>query len=191
VNRIQNGAQIGIRQARSADRDAIRDFLTGLSPQTRYQRFFTGAPGASAATLRRLAGDGDHIDAVVATVADTIIGHAMAADTTDPAGLHMTEIGVAVTDGQQGQGVGSALTRALAARARARGVTTVAMDVLAENRRVLAMIAGAWPAADYELSGAFVTVHAALARPREERTRRVAAEGIAAEGIAAGLLRVD
>jgi GNAT superfamily N-acetyltransferase len=167
VNRIQDEAPIGIRQACSADRDAIRDFLTGLSAQTRYQRFFTGAPGASAATLRRLAGDGDHIDAVVATVADTIIGHAMAADTTDPAGLHMTEIGVAVTDGRQGQGVGSALTRALAARARARGVTTVAMDVLADNRKVLAMIAGAWPAADYELSGAFVTVHAALARRRE------------------------
>lgn len=165
MNQIQDGTQIGIRQACSADRDAIRDFVAGMSPRTRYLRFFTGAPAVTAATLGRLAGDGDHIDAVVATESDMIIGHAMAADTTDPSGAAMTEIGVAVTDGRQGQGVGSALTRALAARAQARGVTTLAMDVLADNRAVLSMIADAWPAAACEQSGPFVTIHAPLHRP--------------------------
>jgi GNAT superfamily N-acetyltransferase len=85
------------------------------------------------------------------------------------AGAHIAEIGVAVTDTRQGRGVGSALTRELAARARARGATTVAMDVLAENRRVLSMIAGHWPAADYDRSGAYVTIAAPL--PQRGRGR--------------------
>jgi GNAT superfamily N-acetyltransferase len=157
----------GIRQASSGDCEAIKDFLAGLSPRTRYLRFFTGAPAASTAALRRLAGDGEGVDAVVATEAGTIIGHAMAADTTDPVGARVTEIGVAVTDSRQGQGVGTALTRELALRARARGATALAMDVLAENRRVMTMIADHWPAAHYDRSGPYVTIYAGLTRPGE------------------------
>jgi hypothetical protein len=36
------------------------------------------------------------------------------------------------------------------------------MEVMAENRRVLAMIASRWPGACHERSGAYVTVHARL-----------------------------
>jgi GNAT superfamily N-acetyltransferase len=161
----KTGAGVAIRRADSGDREAIKAFVAGLSPQTRYLRFFTGAPAASTAALRRMAGDGENIDALVATEAGAIIGHAMAADTTGPAGARVAEIGVAVTDTRQGQGVGKALTRELAARARARGATALAMDVLAENRRVLAMIAGRWPAAHYAHSSTYVTVYAGLARP--------------------------
>jgi GNAT superfamily N-acetyltransferase len=156
------GTRIGIRVARSGDCEAIKSFLAGLSPRSRYLRFFTGAPTASTATLRRLAGDGENVEAIVATEAGAIIGHAMAADTTGPTGARVTEIGVAVTDTRQGRGVGTALTRELAQRARARGVTVLAMDVLAENRRVLAMIAGHWPAAHYDQSGTCVTVYTGL-----------------------------
>jgi GNAT superfamily N-acetyltransferase len=175
VIRIQAGARpaadesrVGIRQASSGDCAAIKDFLDGLSPRTRYLRFFSGSPSASAATLRRLAGDGENIDAVVATEAGTIIGHAMAADTTGPAGARVSEIGVAVTDTRQGHGVGSALTRELAQRARARGATAIAMDVLAENRQVMAMIADHMPAAHYDRSGPYVTIYAGLAQAGEQ-----------------------
>lgn len=57
--------------------------------------------------------------------------------------------------------------RALTARAQARGAATVVMDVLAGNRRVLTMIADHWPAAQYDHSAAYVTIHAPL--PRYER----------------------
>ena len=57
----------------------------------------------------------------------------------------MTDIGVVVADAWQGQGVGSALVRALVSRAQARGVTSLSMDVLPGNHRVLAMIAGTGP----------------------------------------------
>jgi GNAT superfamily N-acetyltransferase len=165
-----------IRQACYSDHPAIRDFLGGLSLRARYLRFFTGAVSASPAMLRVLAGGGDHIDVVVAIEGGVIIGHAMASDAAGADGVPVTEIGVVVTDARQGQGIGSALLRALAARAQARGISTVTMDVLAENRQVLAMIGRYWPAARQEMSGAYVTVHARLQQPgrqmspsREER----------------------
>src|SRR5487761_1098202 len=131
VNRIQDDetGRIGIRQACVADCAALGDFLAALSPQTRYLRFFTGAPRATASTLRLLAGGGDNIDAVVATEGGTIIGHAMAVDCTSCPGTRAAEIGVMVADARQRQGIGSALTRELAARSLARGVNTFVMDV--------------------------------------------------------------
>jgi len=175
VDACQRGPEI--RQACYSDHPAIRDFLGGLSLRARYLRFFTGAVSASPAMLRVLAGGGDHIDVVVAVEDDVIIGHAMASDVAGPGGVPVTEIGVVVTDARQGQGVGSALLRTLAARAQARGISTVTMEVLAENRQVLGMIAHYWPAARQEMSGAYVTVNASLPQPgrrvsphlREER----------------------
>lgn len=151
-----------MRQARGGDCEAIRVFLAGLSPRTRYLRFFTGAPSVTAAMLRLLAGGAPGTDVVVATAAGVIIGHAMAADAAGRHGTRVTDIGVAVADAWQGQGVGSALMSAVADAARARGSSTLVMDVLAENRQVLAMIAHRWPAAQYDTSGGYVTVHARL-----------------------------
>jgi ribosomal protein S18 acetylase RimI-like enzyme len=165
-----NRTQVGIRQACYTDHAALRDFIGGLSPRARYLRFFTGAVSTSPAMLRLLAGGGDHIDAVVAVENGVIIGHAMASDGTCPGGGRVTEIGVVVTDARQGQGVGSALIRALAARAQARGITAATMDVLAENRQVLAMVAHYWPAARHHRSGPYVSIQARL--PGQQRRRR-------------------
>jgi ribosomal protein S18 acetylase RimI-like enzyme len=164
-----NRTQVGIRQACYADHAALRDFIGGLSPRARYLRFFTGAVSTNPAMLRLLAGGGDHIDAVVAVENSVIIGHAMASDCTGPGGGRVTEIGVVVTDARQGQGVGSALIRTLAARAQARGITTATMDVLAENRQVLAMVARRWPAARHQQSGPYVSIQARLPQPGRQR----------------------
>jgi acetyltransferase len=122
--------------------------------------------------LRILAGGGDHIDAVVAVENGAIIGHAMASDMTGPGASHVTEIGVVVTDARQGRGIGSALVRTLVARALTRGVTTATMDVLAENRQVLAMIDHYWPAARQDRSGPYITLQACLPLPGQSRTPR-------------------
>jgi GNAT superfamily N-acetyltransferase len=177
--------QIGIRQACSSDRDAIGDFLAGLSLRTRYRRFFAGVMPVTTAMLRRLAGGGmaggdtassdmggdDRIDALLATEDGAIIGHAMAADTRGPSGAQVTEIGVVVADARQGRGVGSALVRALADRAQARGATVIVMDVLAENREALAMITHHFPAARHDRSGPYVTIHISLPRYQEKQLR--------------------
>ena len=181
-----------IRRPDSADLAALTCFFAGLSIQTRVQRFF--APVWPTTALIRLAcgwaddraggenraggsnarGRAGHTDALVATVGGVIIGHAMAADR--PAGQpadpgagppgQVTEIGVVVADAWQGQGVGSALVRALVSRARARGVTSLTMDVLPGNRDVLAMIAGHWAAARTRRGADCVTIQAGLAPDR-------------------------
>jgi len=151
-----------IRPARCGDRDAIREFLDGLSLRTRYLRFFTGAASGGSSLLGVLTGSRGNIDAVVATENGTIIGHAMAADVADPGGRHVVEIGVMVADARQGRGVGSALVRAVVDRAQCRGATAVAMEVLAENRQVLTMITKHWPAAYHRHSGVYVTIRAGM-----------------------------
>ena len=98
-----------------------------------------------------------------------IIGHALAAGRAGPRGARTADVGVAVADAWQGLGVGSALMRALITGARARGVTSLTMDVLPGNRRVLAIIADHWPAARTEDSADFVTFRARLPRHREHR----------------------
>lgn len=166
MRRTQVGARqrgdFAIRRPCVADHEAIREFLTGLSPRARYLRFFSGAAPASQAMLRILAGGAAHTDVLVAVENDVIIGHAMAGDRTGPGGARLTEIGVVVADARRGAGVGSALVRGVLARARTRGATAVVMEVLAENRQVLTMISDHWPVASQERSGAYITISARL-----------------------------
>jgi GNAT superfamily N-acetyltransferase len=155
MNRIQ------IRQAGSTDRAALGDFLAGLSTRSRYYRFFASSVPASPAMLNVMDGGG-RADAIVAVRDGAIIGHAMAVDSPGPDGALVSDLGVVVADAWQGQGVGSRLMRTLACRARARGATSVTMDVLAENRPMLSMITGYWPAARQHRNGPYLTIRAPL-----------------------------
>jgi ribosomal protein S18 acetylase RimI-like enzyme len=140
------GIAAAIRPARAADLPALADFFAGLSTQARYLRFFSPlTPGLS--LLRLLSGGGGTTDAVLATCGGVIIGHGMAADSPGSCGARTTDIGVVVADAWQGQGVGSALVRALITGAQVRGVTSVTMDVMHGNDRAVAMIKGHWPTA--------------------------------------------
>jgi GNAT superfamily N-acetyltransferase len=176
-----------IRPAEAADTDALRVFLTGLSLRTRYLRFFAGVLPVNPAFLARMTGcatpRGERVDALVVTAAadggpcpgpEVVIGHGMATDTHDDAGRAVTDMGVVVADAQQGRGAGSALIRALTARARARGATMIMMDVLAENREMLALIEHYFPAARYGRTGPYVSVHVQLPSFQEEPTREPA-----------------
>ena len=150
-----------IRRPGSADLASLTGFFAGLSLRTRFQRFFAPLT-PTPATLRRLSGGAGHAHALVAIQDGVIIGHAMAADGAGPGGDTTTDFGVVVADAWQGQGVGSALVRALITGAQARGVTSVTMDGLHSNRQVLAMIASHWTAACTDLSTDCVTVHVRL-----------------------------
>jgi Acetyltransferase (GNAT) family len=111
-------------------------------------------------------------DAVVATRGGVIIGHAMAVDQADPGNPRSpgaTDIGVVVADAWQGRGVGAALVRALITGAQARGVTSVVMEVLPGNRRVLAMITSHWPAARISRSPDCIGIRIPLPRHQQQR----------------------
>jgi GNAT superfamily N-acetyltransferase len=157
-----------IRSVCAADAGALSDFFAGLSAQTRYLRFFAPVtPGPD--LLRRMVGGDGHTDAVVAVRGGVIIGHAMAADQAGPRGARTADVGLVVADAWQGLGVGSALMRAVITSARARGVTSLTMDVLPGNRRMLGLIAGYWPAARIEHSRDSVTFRIRLPRDRQQR----------------------
>jgi GNAT superfamily N-acetyltransferase len=162
-----------IRPASTADTGVLGDFFTGLSPQSRYLRFFaplTPGPGL----LRTLSGGDGRADVVVAVRRGVVIGHAMAVDQAGPRGARTADVGVVVADAWQGLGVGSALISALTAGARARGVTALTMDVLPGNRRMLALIAARWPAAPAEHAAGFATFRIPLPCDRQPQARPAA-----------------
>jgi GNAT superfamily N-acetyltransferase len=173
VNRTQfarHDRALWIRSVGDDDCEAIRSFVAGLSARSRYLRFFTTASPPSSSVLRGLCGAGRTTDALVAVAGGAVIGHAMAADGAGPGPGRIADIGLVVDDRWQGRGVGSALVRRLATRAAARGVSVLVMDVLPENRRMLAVISRTWPDAAFEFAPDAVTVRVRL--PREARGRR-------------------
>jgi GNAT superfamily N-acetyltransferase len=168
--RTQAGVRlaVAIRLASAADVGALGDFFAGLSAQSRYLRFFAPVtPGP--ALLGKLSGGVANTEAMVAVREGVIIGHAMAADLAGSTGVRTADVGVVVADAWQGLGVGSALLGALIASAQARGVTSLTMDVLPGNRRMLGMIASRWPGARREASADFVTFRIGLQRYQQQR----------------------
>src|ERR1700760_2524569 len=162
------GPEWTLRPAGAADTDALRVFLTGLSLRTRYLRFFAGVLPVTPAFLRRMSGvtaGGDLVDALVVTEDCVVIGHGMATDTRDDASRPVTELAGVVADEHRGRGAGSALIRAVTVRAQARGASTLLLDVLAESREMLDLVAHYFPAAGYSRSGPYLTIRLTLPAP--------------------------
>ncbi|GIH26948.1 hypothetical protein Aph01nite_52580 [Acrocarpospora phusangensis] len=147
--------QVEIRPTDTDDEERVRAFLLGLSLHTQTHRFFAGLTRPSASMLRALLARDDRRDALVAVLGDQVIGHAMAyRDGVD------VEIAVVVTDEWQNVGVGSQLVRRLLRRVT--GAEWVAMDVMGDNRKVLAMVRRAWPHAVMTVDSGSVQVRAEL-----------------------------
>lgn len=149
-----------IRWAGPGDQDAIREFLDGLSVQTRYLRFFAGFSPTSPSMLRILTGGSS--DVLLAWADGMVVGHVMAAYVPGPGpggpGA-FAHIAIVVADAWQGQGIGSALLDTLTGVVRAHGASGLEMDVLRENARMLGMIARRWPEASYTPAGDSVTIN--------------------------------
>ncbi len=111
---------VHFRVAGPRDAEMIRDFINGLTVRTQFLRFFASVAPPSSGLLRGLCGAGGDADAVLAFHQGSVIGHCMAADKTGPDGALASEIGLVVADRWQQHGVGTALLRAVAARAAAR-----------------------------------------------------------------------
>ncbi|SEN05461.1 GNAT family N-acetyltransferase [Nonomuraea pusilla] len=150
-----------IRPVRPDDEEGVRRFLSGLSLHTQTLRFFTGVSRPAASLVRTLLAVDDRRDALVATMAGEIVGHAM----SYRGGCADVEVAVVVADAWQGMGLGPELVDALLSRAAARGARTVGMDVLGENRRVLRLIRRAWPDARTKVSSGSVEVTAMINQP--------------------------
>lgn len=149
-----------IRPIRPDDDERIRCFLAGLSLHTRTLRFFTGFGRPAASLVRALLAVDERRDALVATLDEEIIGHAM----SYRGGAADVEIAVVVTDRWQGHGLGPRLVGALLLRAAVRGATTVGMDVMGDNRRALRLVRRLWPDATMRVASGTVEVTAMIDR---------------------------
>jgi L-amino acid N-acyltransferase YncA len=150
------------RAARAADCEAIRSFVAGLSPRTRLLRFFTPVSPPSSTVLRAMCGADGAADVLVAAHDGVVVAHAMAADADGPEGCRAADIAVVVADDWQDRGIGSEILGRLVARAVARAVRVLVMDVLPENDRMLGMISRRWPGAAFKFDGGAVTVRVRL-----------------------------
>jgi hypothetical protein len=72
-----------------------------------------------------------------------------------------------VADRWQGHGLGTALLGLLVARAAARGVATLQLEVLPANARMLGIISRRWPDADWQRTADAVSITADISRKHE------------------------
>ena len=150
-----------IREASPADADRIRAFVCGLSPRSRYFRFFASVAPPSTGLLRVLCGAQTADVLIMTDSVGTAIGHGMAADVQEPGGL-ATNIGLVIADRWQGQGLGTMLLSTLVSRAAARGVRSLVLDVLPANDRMRGIIARRWPDAPVERTRDAIIIRPAI-----------------------------
>jgi acetyltransferase len=135
----RDGAAFSIRPIRASDEQLEREFIVGLSPESRYRRLMNAMREPSTEMLYRFVHvDYDHDMAFVAVVGEPpteqIIGIARYAH--DQSGSDC-EFAVAVADVWQKRGVGTALMRILLEYAHTRGIRAVHGEILADNLRML------------------------------------------------------
>jgi ribosomal protein S18 acetylase RimI-like enzyme len=151
-----------IRTASLDDADGIREFVCGLSPRSRYFRFFASVAPPSTGLLRALCGASGTADILIVTDnRDAVIGHAMAADAC-VAGRLESNIGLVIADDWQQQGLGTGLLSLLVSRAVERNVSTLVLDVLPANDRMRGIIARRWPDAPAERTRDAIVVRPAI-----------------------------
>jgi predicted N-acetyltransferase YhbS len=131
-----------LRMADPADVGAVRDFLTRLSPEAGFRRFFTGLGLPSLGLVRRLVmRDADH-GSWVAEDGDVVVGHA---SWSRISGTDVAELAVVVEDDFQRVGLGSALITRAGEDAVVAGARVLRFAVLGENRRVVSWLTRLWP----------------------------------------------
>jgi GNAT superfamily N-acetyltransferase len=138
---VGRGVQVTLRRTQPQDGGGLRALVDGLSRESRYFRFLTGArvvdeivdglaaPGPGGMALVVVAPAADGAPAIVASAEYVVSGR-------------IAEFAVVVADGWQGQGLGRRLIARLCELARAAGLRGLRGDVLSENRRMLAILRG-------------------------------------------------
>lgn len=150
--------QVRIRTPCETDAQAVHAFLAGLSPNSQYQRFFTGLGTVSPSLVRELTTVTPRQQIVLATLDLEVVGHAMASVNKDGA----IELGVVVADSHRHQGIATVLMRTLIERSVLAGVETLRFDVLCENQLVLDWIRRSLPGTTFERDGYTLTGYAPL-----------------------------
>jgi len=136
---LRDGGTAHVRPIRPDDSEAVADFHSRQSEESRYFRFFNPMPRLSRRDLARFT-QVDHVDrvALVATVGEDIVGIArFDAAPVRPGRPRAAEVAFNISDNHQGRGLGSVLLEHLAAAARERGIRKFTADVLPTNAKMI------------------------------------------------------
>ncbi|WP_457391115.1 N-acetyltransferase family protein [Roseateles sp. P5_E1] len=139
---LAGGHQVRLRPIAAADAAAEQAFFSALSLDSRHKRFHIGLRELSPALLKLLT-DVDQRQHVAWVVEAQASGHPVIADARyvhDEDRPERAEFALAVADEWQGRGLGRRLIAHLAAHARQHGVQRLHGDILADNRRMLALM---------------------------------------------------
>jgi RimJ/RimL family protein N-acetyltransferase len=136
---LKDGTPVHIRPIRPEDDHALVEVFHRLSPETVYQRFFAALPELPPDMAQHLANVNfkDRF-ALVAEVDGKPIGVGRYERSNDS---DRVELGLVVVDEWQGRGLGRILLRETLRAAAANGIHRFRADVLAENRRMLHLLA--------------------------------------------------
>jgi RimJ/RimL family protein N-acetyltransferase len=136
---LKDGTAVHIRPIRPEDDRVLVESFRRLSPESVYQRFFTALPELSPGMARHLS----HVNftnraALIGEVGSEAAAVARYERTSDP---EVVELGLVVVDAWQNRGLGRVMLRAILDVAERNGIFKFRADVLAENRRMLRLLA--------------------------------------------------
>jgi GNAT superfamily N-acetyltransferase len=139
--RLRDGSVAVIRPATAADAPSIQALVRGLTPTSRYSRFFSGVQELSPEWLARFTrvdprGDVSLLATVVRDGRETLVGMAQYAADPYP---ERCDFAVLVADAWQGRGIGKRLLRNLECVARAAGIERIEGEVLTHNSSMLGL----------------------------------------------------
>ncbi len=138
---LRDGATISVRAVGAGDKERVRDHFARLSAESLYYRFL-GARGAlTDEELEHFTTMDRGHAALVATLGgneDPIVGFAQYVRVEEP---WRAQIACSVLDEHQGRGIGSFLLDLLSKVATINGIGEFEGDALADNHRVLRMLA--------------------------------------------------
>jgi acetyl coenzyme A synthetase (ADP forming)-like protein len=132
---VRDGSTVCLRRAGDADIAVLLEFLSSLSPESFHYRFM--GLGALDESRVRMLVHGATIPAtsIVAEAGGRIV--ALAGFYPDPTAPERAEVAFAVSDGLQGQGIGTRMLEHLAGLAREAGIQIFDAFVLGTNQRML------------------------------------------------------
>ncbi len=165
---LSGGRTLTVRTVTHADIDGLDALFRGLSDEDRYYRFFSfSLPGRKfLEQMTRAREEGGYrLVAVVSGVDDVLVAEAGYVVLPDG----NAEFAITIAAGWRGW-LGPYLLEALVAEARARGVPNLQADIMAENVRMLALVADrGYVAISREFSQVRVAIDAARPRPAARR----------------------
>ena len=135
---------MALRPVHSSDGESLQNYVRGLSPQSRYNRFLGGASELPASELARaLAANGHDTLTLLVTSKlmgrETVVGEArVALSCAERAG----EFGMSIADDWQHAGAGSAVLQEIERKAAADGIEFLFGDTLRTNEAMIGLALG-------------------------------------------------